>query len=169
MNKFLTFGYYFLITAIVAVVFFVMASKLPINGNYELKVVLSGSMEPAIKMGSIVVIKPKDNYKVADIITFGKDTKTDIPTTHRIVNVRALSGEMVYTTKGDANENSDVQEVKDKAVIGKVLFSVPYVGFLIDFAKKPVGFILLIIVPFSAIAIDELRKIWKEIKKMKKR
>ena len=168
MNKFFKFGYYALTTGIVVVAVLAVISILPITGNYKIKVVLSGSMEPAIKTGSIVVIKPVDIYKISDVITFGKDTKKDIPTTHRITGTRVVSGEMIFTTKGDANNGDDSQEVKNDAVIGKVLFSVPYIGFLIDFAKKPMGFILLIIVPCGIIAIDELRKIWKEIGKMKK-
>jgi len=169
MDKFFKFGYYALMAVVGIIILLALVSVFPITGNYKIKVVLSGSMEPAIKTGSIVIIKPADNYKVDDVITFGKDTKKDVPTTHRIIETRAVSGEMIFTTKGDANNGSDAQEVKENAVIGKVLFSVPYAGFLIDFAKKPVGFILLVIVPCGIIAIDELRKIWLEIAKIRKK
>ena len=157
-----------MITIILSVAVLLVASLLPIPGNYQIKVVLSGSMEPAIHTGSVVVIKPVDNYKIDDIITFGKDTKKDIPTTHRIVEMRVLSGEMLYKTKGDANNAADSQEVKESEVVGKMLFSVPYAGYLIDFARQPTGFILLVIIPAFIIIGDEIRKVWVEVKKMKK-
>ena len=167
INRILKIGYYVIVAAILGVALLLTASLLPITGNYKIKVVLSGSMEPAIKTGSIVVIKPTDLYKVGDIITFGKDTKKDIPTTHRIVEARAVEGEMIFTTKGDANNGNDASEVKENAVAGKVLFSAPYAGYLIDFAKKPVGFILLISIAAGCVVFDEVRKIWREIRKMK--
>ncbi len=166
-NKILKIGYYVIVAGILGIAILLTASLLPITGNYKIKVVLSGSMEPAIHTGSIVIIKPTDNYKIDDIITFGKDTRKDIPTTHRIIDARAVSGEMIFTTKGDANNGSDSSEVKENAIIGKVLFSVPYAGYLIDFAKKPVGFILLITIPAGCVVFDEVRKIYKEVKKIK--
>jgi len=169
INRILKIGYYVVVAIILGIAVLLTASLLPITGNYKIKIVLSGSMEPAIKTGSIVVIKPADLYKVGDIITFGKDTKKDIPTTHRIVETRAVAGEMFFVTKGDANNGADASEVKENAVAGKVLFSVPYAGYLIDFAKKPVGFILLITIPAGYIVFDEAQKIWKEIGKIRRK
>jgi signal peptidase len=126
-------------------------------------------MEPAIHTGSIVVIKPEKSYAVGDVITFGKDTKKDVPTTHRIAEMRAEEGKYIYRTKGDANKTEDMSEVPENMVIGKVLFSVPVFGFVLDFAKKPMGFVLLIILPAIAIIFDEAGNIWKEIKKKKEK
>lgn len=153
------------IVIFVAVV--ILASVLPIPGKLELKIVQSGSMEPTIKTGSLVVIKPADSYKVGDIITFGKDTKTEVPTTHRIVADRVESGVMIYSTKGDANEDKDTREVRQNEIIGKTLFSVPYLGYIMDFAKQPLGFILLIGLPALYIIYDEVVKIVIEIKKIR--
>ena len=167
--KFLKVIYYIVLTFLAAIVLLLVVSAFPIPGNIQIKVVLSGSMEPAIHTGSVVVIKPVDNYKIGDIITFGKDTKRDIPTTHRIVEMRILSGEMLYKTKGDANNAADSQEVKESEVVGKVLFSVPYAGYMIDFARKPIGFILLVVLPMVCIVIGEVKKIWVELEKMKQK
>jgi len=167
-NKILKIGYYIFIAIIVGIAVLLAVSLFPISGNYKVKVVLSGSMDPAIKKGSIVVIKPVDLYKIDDVITFGKDTRTDIPITHRIVESHAVNGKMLYKTKGDANNDVDLEEVRESKVIGKVLFSVPYLGYLIDFAKKPIGFFFLIAVPLVIIIFDEAKKIRVEIKKMRK-
>ena len=169
MNKLFKIAYGVVIAMIIGIAALLLVSMFPITGNFEVKIVLSGSMEPAIHTGSVVVIKPVDTYKIGDIITFGKDTKTDVPTTHRIVEMRAVSGEMLYKTKGDANDNGDAREVRADEIIGKTLFSIPYLGYLLDFAKKPIGFALLIVIPAAIIIFDEFGNIWKEIKKMRKR
>lgn len=126
-------------------------------------------MEPSIHTGSVVVVKPISDYKVGDIITFGPNTKTQIPTTHRITEVRVQEGQMVYRTRGDANNGEDLKEVSMSEIIGKVYFSVPYVGYIIDFVKKPIGLILVVVLPAIFIIYDEVRKIIKEARKIKKR
>lgn len=152
---------------IIIIVAFLLFALFPIKGNYQIKIVQSGSMEPSIKTGSIVIIKPSANYTVGDVVTFGKDTKKDVPTTHRIVSSRAVEGVLLFTTKGDANEDPDPNEIKQNDIHGKVLFDVPFFGYIIDFARKPLGFAVLIILPALIVIFDEGTKIWKEIKKNK--
>ena len=166
MKKLFKTLYYLVIAGILGVALLMIVSIFPIPGNIAVKVVLSGSMEPAIPVGSVIVVKPVESYIVGDVITFGKDTKTDIPTTHRIVDVRIEGEETFFKTQGDANEDPDMSELKESAIAGKVLVTIPFLGYLIDFAKKPIGFILLVIIPASCIMIDEIRKIWVEVKKM---
>lgn len=154
--------------AIFVIIAFLLFALFPIKGNYQIKIVKSGSMEPDIKVGSIVVIKPSSNYTVGDVVTFGKDTKTDIPTTHRIVSSRAVDGVLLFTTKGDANEDNDTNEIKQSDIHGKVLFDVPFFGYIIDLARKPIGFAVLIILPALIIVYDEGVKIFHEIRKMRR-
>lgn len=131
-------------------------------------VVLSGSMEPTIHTGAVVVEAPEGSYKVGDVVTFGADTATQIPTTHRLVAVRAQEGVLLFTTKGDANNSPDGTEIRQSDIHGKVFFSIPYFGYIIDFVKKPIGLVLVIVLPAIFIIGDEVRKIVGEIKKMKK-
>ena len=161
--------YYIFLLALIVIGGLFLVSVLPIPGNLDVKIVLSGSMEPAIKVGSVVVIKPSKKYDVNDVITFGKDTKKDVPTTHRIVDERVVSGNTLYTTKGDANENKDIREVRESEILGKVLISIPYLGHVLEFAKKPLGFALLIGIPATIVVVDEIKNIWKETKKMKRK
>ena len=159
--------YYTFITFIAVIAILLIVSVFPITGNYKLMIVQSGSMTPAIKMGGLVLVKPADEYKIGDVITFGPSTKTKAPTTHRIYDVRVIEGKISYITKGDANEDPDQNEVQERDILGKVLFSVPYVGYAVDFAKKPLGFGLIIIVPAAVIIFDEAKKIYEEVKKKK--
>lgn len=167
-NIVFSIGYYAFIVLVVSLAALLAVSALPVPGNYKVKIVQSGSMEPSIKTGSIVIIQPRAEYTVGDIVTFGRDTKTDVPTTHRIVEARTESGAYIFKTKGDANESADVAELRQSEIIGKVIFDVPYLGYLLDFAKKPLGFVLLVILPAVMIIIDEARNIWLEIQKRRR-
>lgn len=163
MNKF-KIVYYIFIVLLAAVAILLIVSAFPIAGNYKLMIVQSGSMEPAIKMGSVVIVKPADDYKIGDVITFGSFGKRKIPITHRINDLKVIEGKIFYITKGDANEDTDTKEVKKADVLGKVLLSVPYIGYAVDFARKPIGFILIIIVPAAIIIFDEIKNIYQEVK-----
>ncbi len=143
-------------------------SALPIKNGPKVFIVQSGSMEPAIKTGSVVVVKSSSDYKVGDIITFGPYSKTKPPTTHRIYEMKVVGGEPVYTTKGDANNAPDTRTIAKRDIVGKVLLDVPYVGYAVAAAKTPIGFMLIIIIPAAIIVYDEAVKIIREIRKMKK-
>jgi len=142
-----------------------LTSIVPIPGNIETKIVQSGSMEPAIHTGSLVILRPEESYEVGDIVTFGRDDKDHVPVTHRIVEKETGDGAVTYTTKGDANEDPDPNTLRKNEVIGKVLFSLPYVGYLLDFAKTPIGFGLLIGIPALFVIYDEVLKIVAEVRK----
>jgi signal peptidase len=159
--------YYVLLAFVVMVAILLIFSAFPIAGNYKIFVVQSGSMAPAIKMGSLVIVKPANDYKIGDVITFGPYSKTKAPTTHRIYDIKVVNGQPVYITKGDANNAPDTREITKRDILGKVLFSIPYLGFAVAFAKKPLGFALIIIVPAVIIIVDEIKNIYKEIKKKK--
>jgi len=167
MSKVFKIIYYIVIGIIGLAALLLVFSTLPITGNYKVMMVLSGSMEPSIKIGSLVIAKPADNYKIGDVITFQK--KTDLEsTTHRIEEIRVAGGKALYTTKGDINNASDRTEVSEDDIIGKVLFDVPYLGYVVNFIQKPIGFLLMIIIPAIIIIGDEIRKIYNEVKKKKK-
>jgi signal peptidase len=144
-----------------------IVSSFPITGNFRVLVVKSGSMQPALKTGSIVVIKPAQQYKVGDIITY--QYEPDLLITHRIYQIKKEKGQTAYIVKGDANNAPDPDEVNPKKVLGKVWFSLPYLGYAVDEAKKPIGFIFIIVIPAAIIIFDEVKKIIEEIKRMKMR
>lgn len=160
--KILKLIYSIFVGFIAVVALLLIISVLPITGNFKTMTVISGSMEPVIKVGSVVVVKPQNDYKIGDIVTFGK---TKIPTSHRIYDIKVDAGQPVFITKGDANNAPDTTEIKKADIMGRVLFSVPYAGYAVEFAKKPMGFALIIIVPALLIIADEARKIYEQIKK----
>lgn len=137
-------------------------------GGLSARVVLSGSMEPTIPTGSVVFTKPNSTYAEGDVITFSTQGN-EIPTTHRIVGVeQASDGALEYTTRGDANESEDFTAVAGNAVLGKEVFHIPYLGFVLDFAKKPLGFLTIIGIPCLLILFEEFGVIMAEIKKRRR-
>ena len=145
-----------------------LISIVPFRNGIDTKIVQSGSMEPAIHVGALVFVRPSASYSVGDIITFGEDSASAVPTTHRVEGVRKVGAAEFYTTKGDANEEADQQEVANNEVIGKVFLSVPFAGFVLDFARQPLGFALLIALPAFLVILAELVAIFQEMRFLRK-
>lgn len=103
-------------------------------------IVLSGSMEPGIKTGSVVFVdtnvKVKD-IEAGDVIAF-KVGKSQV--THRVVSVNS---DNTFTTKGDANDTVDLNNVKFQNFKGKTISTIPYVGYALRLAQTKFGFLIL--------------------------
>lgn len=162
----IAYAAFLILFALVCTLFLV--SFLPIPGNIEIRIVQSGSMEPEIRTGSIVILRPVDTYEINDIVTF-QTGDSDVPTTHRIVDSQLSRGELRFETKGDANGDADRQLIDPEDIIGKVFFSVPFLGYLLDFVKKPLGFAIVIGVPALLIVFDEIGTIIRELKSMRRK
>ncbi|KKW19510.1 MAG: Type I signal peptidase [Parcubacteria group bacterium GW2011_GWA2_51_10] len=169
MKKIYNIFYALFITLLVFVGGLFLLSLMPIKTGLEMKIVQSGSMEPSIPVGALVLVRPSASYAVGDVITFGEDSSSAVPTTHRVFDVRSENGAIFYTTKGDANEEADQEAVALGDVIGKVLLAVPYVGFVLDFARQPLGFALLIGIPALLVIVAELVAILQEVRLMRRR
>jgi signal peptidase len=131
-------------------------------------IVQSGSMEPSIKTGGAVFTIPKQSYVQGDIITFRPDQNSKTLVTHRIELKKYPDGvnkDPVYLTSGDTNEEIDTWELVPSQIVGKVFLTLPYVGYAVDFAKKPQGFIFLIVVPVTILIYEEVKVILHELKK----
>ncbi|TSC72099.1 MAG: signal peptidase, endoplasmic reticulum-type [Parcubacteria group bacterium Gr01-1014_38] len=136
----------------------------------QLYTVLSGSMEPAISTGSVVVVAPAQGnrapYQSGDVITF-RAAGGGAPVTHRVLGVRHDAGRVRYRTKGDANPSPDAQEVLQQSVVGKTLVSVPFLGYVLVAMRTPIGFLFLILLPATLVILHELnvmRGAWKELR-----
>ncbi len=109
----------------------ILKVDVPMVGGYSALIVLSGSMEPTIKIGEVIVIHAQKDYKIKDILTYREG---GILVTHRIVD----ETETTYTTRGDAN-NTDDSPIKKTQAIGKTIFHIPYLGKAILFVQSPIG------------------------------
>ncbi|EOT2960074.1 signal peptidase I [Clostridium perfringens] len=95
--------------------------------------ILSGSMEPEINTGDLAIVKSVDaeDVKVGEIITFKYEGKV---VTHRVVK----KNEEGFITKGDNNNANDTEIVGREDLIGKVLFHMPFLGYVTVFLSKPI-------------------------------
>ena len=152
----------FLFIILPFVVFTLITSKTPIAGIQSF-IVLSGSMTPKFPTGSIVYAKSADTYNSNDVITFKNNSGQIV--THRITKVIKEKNTVKYQTKGDANDNVDKTFVSSKDILGKIVFFVPYIGYLVGFLKTPLGISAFIIFPATMFIVFELWQIKNEIEK----
>lgn len=137
----------------------VLAGTAPGLLGFESFVVYSGSMEPAIGVGDLAVVAPTrtEEMRVGDIITYRPAQQPSLLVTHRLVGIGLDdAGRFTFQTKGDANNVVDQVTVGPEAVVGRVAYRIPKLGYLVDFAKRPEGRILLIAIPGALLAVDYL-------------
>jgi signal peptidase I len=155
-------------TAILLFLALIAITLVPIKGNYKVFTVQSGSMEPAIHLGSLIFVKANSDYNVGDIVTRStNDPKATV--THRILSKKEENGQTIFETKGDANDSPDGENLSRDKIIGKEFFNIPYVGYPIGYARTTTGFILLVIIPAVIIVYEELRRIKEELVNMFKK
>ena len=115
-----------IVTAVVVAVF--IAYGLIGNRWYRVVAVASGSMEPALPVGSLIVITPaSDPLAVGEVITFNGDGRL---VTHRIASIRP---DGFPVTRGDANNVDDT--FTNVTVVGQVRFTIPLLGFVLPQAS----------------------------------
>ena len=136
--------------------------------GYQLKTVLSGSMEPGIQTGSIIAVKQaidKTSFKEGDVITFQEDE--NILITHRITEVVKSGDSVLYRTKGDNNNAEDMNPVLSDNVVAEYTgFTVPYVGYFINFTQSKNGALLLLIPGFLLLIYSGFT-IWRALSAIK--
>ncbi|MFG6496213.1 signal peptidase I [Fictibacillus sp. UD] len=161
-----------LFLTLISTAFVVISSKAsggePTVMGYQLKTVLSGSMEPGIQTGSVIAIKPGEDltrFQKGDVITF-KESETKL-ITHRVHEVRGTGESTQYITKGDNNDAADLQPVLAANVVGVHNgFTIPYIGYLLNAAQSPMGSALLLILPGVLLLLYSAVTIWKAIKEV---
>ncbi|MFC7131988.1 MULTISPECIES: signal peptidase I [Salinibaculum] len=139
-----------LVVLVAALVPFLVFAVPQVVGADHGFVILSGSMEPSVSPGDVVIVDASAAIAVGDVITF--DNGNEIPTTHRVVGV--VDGQ--YVTKGDANENADAQPVDPSNVLGEVTVTIPLVGHVILWVNTPTGYVALVVVPLVLLLANEL-------------
>ena len=124
-----------------------------------LHTILSGSMEPRVPKGSLVLVKREapNEYHVQDVITFFVPGSSQEVVTHRIIAIqppKGLEPTRVFT-KGDANINGDSWVLSLGNIEGSVVMIIPFVGYILYALHTPLGFTVVslgtlvgLVVPF---------------------
>jgi signal peptidase I len=153
------------IVLVVLLMTMVVLALLAPHFGWRADTVLSGSMEPALPVGCVQVTRPvnPEDIKAGDIITFRSPTNGKLMS-HRVVTVQDDQS-YEFRTKGDANEDADPYLVPSQNVVGRVCFKVAHIGYVVEYLKSPIGFILLGLVGIALIVAEVstmLEVHWKE-------
>ena len=143
-------------------------TKPPLVSAY---VIISSSMVPTINvLDAVVAYRPNvENLKKGDIITFSSsDVRyTGLTVTHRILKVENENGTKQFKTKGDSNTTPDDARVISSNIFGKVVFVIPWLGYIQKLLTQPFGWILLVVFPCLGIVVFDIIKLQKSLKKSK--
>ena len=109
--------------------------------GYDIYNVVSGSMEPEIPVGSVVYVEEADPVSIepGEVIAFLSGSSVVI---HRVTENRQVEGYLL--TKGDANAEADLGEVRYKDLIGRVVKNIPVLGQVMTICAGTVGKVLLL-------------------------
>lgn len=116
--------------------------------------VLTGSMEPTIMTGDLVIVKETSPEEIVegDIITFGSSSSNNI-TTHRVKEVLNEDGQIQYVTQGDANNVQDQNPVQSQELVGKVVKWVPKIGAVMAWMKSNLTIIIGALIALTLLGI----------------
>lgn len=129
--------------------------------NYILKYipmnVLTGSMEPYIKPGDMIISKKinSENIVKGDVVTYKTNNKNLV--THRVMEIIKDGNTIFFKTKGDANNIADEKLVTEEDIVGKLVLRIPKVGYVGDIIRTPLGFITCIVIPIILLIIMEIK------------
>ncbi len=135
----------------------VIAACVPIAAprflGYQAYNIMSGSMEPDIPVGSLVYVKPiaPEDIVNGDVIAFSSN---DSVVVHRTVENHIVEGEII--TKGDANEEEDMQPVAYQSVLGRVERHIAYLGQLMLILGSGIGKVCMLCLAICGILLNVL-------------
>lgn len=110
-------------------------------------IILSGSMEPELTVGDLIIVKEVDEDKlnIGDIISYRDGSNV---VTHRIIKINTVNGTKQYITKGDHNNVEDSGTLTIGSIEGKVIGKLAYIGKIILFMKNKYVLMILAVVSF---------------------
>ena len=146
--------------------------------EFRVFVITSGSMEPAIKSGSLIITQPQARYHLGQVITYYTEKNLEpgfnekllnknsasvsqVLVTHRIVSSLISNSQRSYITKGDANTYPDQMAVSQDHVVGRVWLVVPFAGKFLAWIYSKIGFYFLVLLPISLIIVTQIKNIIK--------
>jgi signal peptidase I len=119
------------------VVFWVTFAPRQVGGQYHYVIVSGNSMEPYLKNGDLVVVRPSKTYQVSDVILYRHPDLGSV--IHRIMGVEGIK----YIVQGDNNEWIDSYKPTQSEISGKLWFHIASAGKVIEQFRTPLGAALL--------------------------
>jgi signal peptidase len=141
----------------------VLAVTLPNLFGMRDLTVLSGSMEPTIHTGDVVVEHqiPSLDARIGDVVSFKDPDDPGVLITHRIQDIQVHDGVVEFVTKGDANTGVERWKISADGTIGRVEYHVWRLGYLLYWIRGRLGRLLLVVLPALLLGAYELLRIWR--------
>ncbi len=133
--------------------------------------IVSPSMVPNIKVLDVVIIKrveKEEDIKKGDVITFNSTDYrySGVTVTHRVIKIdQTNEGKYLYTTKGDANNTTDASRATFDNIYGKVILTIPKIGYIQYFLSNMLGWTLIVIFPAFCVIAYDIVKLVRTIRK----
>jgi signal peptidase len=140
-----------------------MAIALPAALGYHPFTVMSGSMDPAIGTGDVVVdkrVSPRALH-VGDVVTFRDPANSKRLITHRVRKLRFEGGQVRVVTKGDANNTVEQWSIPAHGTVGQVAYRIPLIGHVVVWTRGAAGRLGLVVIPALLLAGLLLTRIWR--------
>lgn len=116
-------------------------NQLPMPFGTGMAVVLTGSMEPTLRVNDVIIVREKDSYQPGDIVVYQSGYELIV---HRV----ASTDGQTLITQGDANNAAD-PPVDISQVKGAVAVRIPKAGLVVNALKTPAGILLLLVCAFA--------------------
>lgn len=125
--------------------------------------VMSGSMEPAVRTGDVVISMPiaPIDARPGDIVSFNDPDRGRKLVTHRVRSMRQSPGRVEFVTKGDANNSVEKWRVPADGDIGRTVLRLPKLGHALVFARSRTGLLALVLFPLLVLGVLEMASIWR--------
>jgi signal peptidase len=153
--------------AVGMIVALMLAAAVPVAFGGRSFSVMSGSMEPTVSTGDLVVAMPigPEAARSGDIVTFTDPQRKERLLTHRVASSVRRGDSYSFVTKGDANKTVERWSVAADGRIGRVVFRIPKLGYLMTLGGSPPVRIALILLPVLLLAGFALSAIWRSDRK----
>jgi len=137
---------------------------LPVAFHGRPLTVMSGSMQPTIMTGDVVVALPVAPLDVrpGDIVSFNDPGRGGKLVTHRVRSLRQVGGKVSFVTRGDANTGVEKWRVRANHKVSRTVLRVPKLGRALVFGRTRTGLLTLVLLPLLLLGALEIASIWKD-------
>ncbi len=160
---------------IIALVLIIIITQRVFNNEtsffgYRIFTVASGSMEPKYKILDMLLVKEMSPQEIKvndDLVYMGKEgTYADKVITHRVIKIEEKDGKRIFHTQGILDNSMLDPLVDESQIYGRVLYKLHILSFFSRFISKPLGFMLLIVLPIAVLILLEIIDIKEEREKL---